>query len=231
MSAGAQNYEKLYFKEMDRYLDFWNLMAYDYAGSWDSKAGHQSNLHPSHHVPASTPFSTSAALAYYKSRGISASKIVLGMPLYGRAFASTEGPGKPFSGTGEGSWEQGVWDYKALPQKGAKEIIDHQSGASWSYDAGKRVMVSYDTLEMAKIKADFVKKEGLGGTMWWESSGDKQGQDSIVRNVNPSYVRLLHRKCADPPPQVVNQLGSLDRSNNTLSYPESKYDNLRNCFP
>ena len=162
---------------MDKYLDFWNLMAYDYAGSWDVNAGHQSNLCPSHQNSISTPFSTSAALKYYKSKGIPPSKIVLGMPLYGRAFASTDGPGKPFSGTGEGSWEQGVWDYKALPQKGAKEFIDRDTGATWSYNTDKRLMVSYDTLEMASIKTEYVKSEGLGGAMWWESSGDKQGHD------------------------------------------------------
>lgn len=39
--CGKDHYEKLKLKEMDRYLDFWNLMAYDYSGGWDSVAGHQ----------------------------------------------------------------------------------------------------------------------------------------------------------------------------------------------
>lgn len=182
--VGSQNYEKMNLKAMDMCLDFWNLMAYDYAGSWDAKAGHQSNLYPSSSDPSSTPFSTAKAIEYYRNQGISPSKIVLGMPLYGRAFASTIGVGQPFTGTGEGSWEQGIWDFKALPRSGAKEMMDKKIGASWSYDAEKKVMVSYDTIELAKQKAEYIKGENLGGAMWWESSGDKRGEESLIGTVS-----------------------------------------------
>ena len=211
--AGPQNYEKLHLKDMDRYLDFWNLMAYDYAGSWDANAGHQSNLFPSEGSKA-TPFSTVKALDHYTSRGIAPSKIVVGMPLYGRAFSSTDGPGSPFSGTGEGSWEHGVWDYKALPQAGARENNDFAIGTSWSYDAQKRLLISYDTKLMAQYKARFIRDRNSGGAMWWESSGDKIGDESIIGTVHNTFGH-----------------DCLDRSNNTLTYPKSKYDNLKNGFP
>lgn len=200
---------------MDRLLDFWNLMAYDYAGSWDAAAGHQANLFPSGSDPASTPFSTASALDYYASRGVPARKIVLGMPLYGRAFEGTDGPGKPYSGVGEGTWERGVYDYKKLPLEGAAEHEDGEVGASYCYDAGKRTMVSYDTVGMARRKAEFIKERGLGGAMWWESSADKPAEASLIGNVV----------------EVLGGPAGLQQAENCISYPESKYDNLKQGFP
>ncbi|KAI4227981.1 MAG: hypothetical protein L6R36_001991 [Xanthoria steineri] len=211
-AAGPKNYEIMKLKAMDQYLDMWNLMAYDYAGSWDATSGHQANLYPSKENPASTPFSTDAAVKYYTSHGVKASKIVLGMPIYGRAFLATDGPGKKYTEIGEGSYEKGIWDFKALPKDGAKEFIDKKIGASWSYDAASKMMVTYDTKEMVQQKAEYIKKEGLGGGMWWESSADKKDGESLIGTVAKS-------------------LGSLDRSQNTLSYPDSKYDNLKKGMP
>ena len=214
--AGPQNLANLHLTEMDPYLDFWNLMAYDYAGSWDSHAGHQANLFSSRHNPQSTPFSTSAAVEHHIHHGLHPSKLVLGMPLYGRAFQATDGPGSPYTGVGEGSWEQGVWDYKALPKQGHEEHHDPEIGASWSYSPSSRVMISYDTPAAVAQKAQFVRERGLGGGMWWESSGDKAPGDG--GNLIETFLKSSggHSR--------------LEERMNCLDYPESKYENLRKRF-
>lgn len=213
--AGQQNLNNMDLRGMDAHLDFWNLMAYDFAGSWDGCAGHQANLHACSHCPTCTPFNVDQTLAAYAAAGVPRHKIVLGMPLYGRAFENTDGPGRPYQGVGEGSWEQGVYDYKSLPLPGAEEVVLGDVGASFCWDRASRKVVSYDTRSMAEVKARYIREKGLGGAMWWESSADKSGEESLIGTV----VKTLGGEQA------------LLQGTNCVCYPESKYDNLREGFP
>ena len=99
-----------------------------------------------------------------------------------------------------------------MPLAGAAEIYDKEAGATYSYDAVRKTLVTYDTVDMAREKADWIKKNGLGGAMWWESSSDRVGDQSLIGN-------------------VVGVLGALEKRHNCLDYPVSKYENLRNGFP
>jgi chitinase len=183
--AGKSNYKNLPLRELSQNLDFINIMGYDFSGAWDKVSGHQANLYKSKSCPSCTPFAMDDVVNDYIGAGVSPEKIVYGMPLYGRAFADTDGFGKPYSGVGPGSWENGIWDFKVLPQPGAKEYYDKESGASYSYDNNSRTLISYDTVGSAITKTQYLQSKGLGGAMWWELSGDKPNvQDSIVHNVS-----------------------------------------------
>ncbi|RYP63620.1 hypothetical protein DL771_009179 [Monosporascus sp. 5C6A] len=209
--AGPKNYNNMNLGEASKRLDYLYLMAYDYAGKWDTTSGHQANLYPSTENPVATPFSTEKAVNDYLALGVPAEKIVLGMPLYGRAFEATDGIGKPYSGVGQGSWEEGIYDYKVLPQAGAKEIYDEKAGATYSYDSAARRVVSYDTPDMVSKKVSYLQGKGLGGSMFWEASGDKTDAGSLIGTAFNAQ----------------GGSGSLDKSQNLLSYPASAYDNIR----
>ncbi|KAK8854649.1 hypothetical protein IAR55_003388 [Kwoniella newhampshirensis] len=201
--CGWDNMQVLKVREMDQVLDFWNLM---FAGSWDPVAGHQANLY-SDNPNAS---SVDKAVRYFLNQGVHPNKLVMGMPVYGRAFANTDGIGNPYKGVDGGSWEAGMWDYKALPQHGAQEINDHRLGASYSYDPHKRLLISYDTQPIAIQKAQYINQLGLGGAMFWELDADK------AEDTGGALVRTVR-----------GQFDSLEWRENELNYPGSKYDNLR----
>jgi chitinase len=205
--AGPSHYSVLHMSDMNAHLDAWHLMAYDYAGSWDTTSGHQANLYPSISNPTSTPFSTDSAVKYYIKAGVPASKIVMGMPIYGRSFESTSGLGQPYSGVGAGTWEAGVWDYKALPHAGVTVYYNSEAGASYSYDASSRELISYDTVTSVAAKSKYVQMHGMGGAMFWETSADGSGTKSLIGT-------------------AVKTLGTLAQQSNLLSYPNSRYANI-----
>lgn len=93
--------------ELIEHLDMWNLMAYDFSGTWSQRATHQANLFPTQVTDASVD----AAIQFYTSHGVSPAKLVLGMPLYARAFAKTDGLGAPFKGVPHGGAEPGNFFY------------------------------------------------------------------------------------------------------------------------
>ncbi|TVY22711.1 Chitinase, partial [Lachnellula hyalina] len=205
--AGPDNYNLLQMSQMDVYLDAWHLMAYDYAGSWSSYSGHDANIYPNTADPNSTPFSTSQAVSDYIANGVPASKLVLGVPLYGRSFEGTAGIGQSFTGVGSGSWENGVWDYKALPKAGATVTYDSVASGTYSYDAAAEELISYDDPAQATVKAQYIASQGLGGAMYWETSADKTGSDSLISTIAGTF-------------------GALEQVENCLSYPESQYANM-----
>ncbi|KAI0000569.1 glycoside hydrolase [Russula vinacea] len=216
--CGPQNYQKLHVREMVPLLDFWNLMAYDFSGSWDKVANHQANIFGG-------PISASQAVQWYISQGVPCHKIILGVPLYGRSFLNTDGPGTPFSGLGQGSWESGVYDYRALPLPGSYMFRDEQALASWTYHYEHKEMISFDDETVGRWKGEYIAREGLGGSMFWELSGDKGGAPR-------EGMEGGHGKEAQPGRSLVrvvkDAMGGLDVEPNWLRYEGSKFENLRN---
>ncbi|KAG8739900.1 hypothetical protein FRC10_004999 [Ceratobasidium sp. 414] len=103
----------------------------------------------------------------------------------------------------------GIYDYKVLPPAGSKVVEDKTLVASYSYNSATKELISYDTPDIAKMKADYIVKKGLAGAMFWELSGDKTGSDSLVRT-------------------TAQNMGGLDNTPNHIYYPYSQFDNIKN---
>nr|QDJ94327.1 chitinase chiA7 [Cordyceps cicadae] len=207
--AGLDKIGRLKLAELGKVLDFVNIMAYDYAGAWDKTTGHNANVFPDTNNTAATPFNTNDAIQAYKKGGVPAEKLMLGIPIYSRAFEQTSGIGKSYNGVGSGSFEPGVYDYKSVTCESANHHYDKKIMAGFCYDPKTKTLVTLETPNAVKDKAVWLKSENMGGLMYWEASGDKNNSESLISTGSQA-------------------LGTLDKSPNCLSYPNSKYDNIKN---
>lgn len=205
--AGAQikNYE---LSNVAQYIDWYNLMAYDFHGAWEKTTNHQAPLNATSldtSVVAAS-YNASYAVNAYIQAGVSPSKIVLGIPLYSRGWAGVCGENGGFlqaaAGPSQGTWEPGVLDYKEVYQKIQEcpdEYLvfwDEEAKTSWVYNPYHEngVFYTYEDVKAAKSKVNFIKDQHLKGAMFWEFSSDIRDSnhpDSIVNVVSQEIQRHI----------------------------------------
>lgn len=153
-------------------------MTYDFSGPWTSLCGHHAQLFSpkSPHNDAAR-VSCSSAVSYVLSRGVAASKILLGVPAYGRSFLGAKKPGDHFTGH---AGEEGTFEYKDLPRPGAVVTFDKEVGAVCCV-GGDGGFVTYDDAQTVQMKARFALKESLGGLFFWTGTGDSQNSTSLLK--------------------------------------------------
>jgi chitinase len=207
VSGSAWGYRNLDFSGMDKYLDAWHLMTYDFKGGWetgaDATAGHHANLYHSK-TPGASALAANDSVETYLQHHIPSKKIVLGLPLYAHAYFGTEGLGMPYSRT-----EAEGFPYKEMATSGLEYNYDSEAAAAYTYNAETKTLMSFDSPESVKAKMEFLKKKRLGGAMWWEISNDKIGDDSLVSTVASELA------------------GGWEVKENLLYYPESTITKIR----
>ncbi|PLB46326.1 endochitinase 42, partial [Aspergillus steynii IBT 23096] len=129
-------------------------------------SGYAVSLYQLSDQPYNISFNTDEVVSAYLEAGIPAYKIILGMPLYGRVFARTDGPGTCFFFIPAGYYECGIYDYKDLPLDGAEVKEDLKLEVSWSYNLSQCIIVSYDIPNIIKLKVDYIRSKGLGGRVF-----------------------------------------------------------------
>ncbi|MFF8696974.1 glycoside hydrolase family 18 protein [Streptomyces sp. NPDC015144] len=154
-----------------QYVDWYNPMTYDYFGAWDAKGptAPHSPLTSYDGIPQEG-FNSEATIAKLKAQGVPASKLLLGIGFYGRGWTGVtqDAPGGTATGAAAGTYEAGIEDYKVLkntcPATGTVAGTAYaRCGSNWW---------SYDTPATIASKMSWKNQQGLGGTFFWELSGD-----------------------------------------------------------
>lgn len=190
--AGPTTIPNLEAGKIGGILDWMNLMSYDFHGGWDPTTGHNAPMSVGP-KDAAAKFSVRDAVDTYVNSGFPASKLVLGVPFYGRAW---EGVGAADAGLYQagtsatiGTWEKGVLDYSDITANylpTMERYWDPAAQVPYLYDPARKLWISYDDAESMKVKADYIDAQGLGGAMIWEISGDRSYEllDVLVQNLS-----------------------------------------------
>jgi len=161
------------------YVDFFDPMTYDYYGAFNPTGPTAPHSPLTNFSGAPTPgFDSSTAIAKLKSVGIPSGKLLLGIGFYGRGWTGVTqtAPGGSATGPAPGTYEAGIDDYKVLkntcPANGTVGGTAYaKCGSQWW---------SYDTPATIAGKMTYAKQQGLGGSFFWELSGDTTNGELVT---------------------------------------------------
>lgn len=176
-SAGTSHISHTDLSAVAAQVDWINVMAYDFNGSWSARTGFNAPLYAAKGDTDPTGNGDFAIQAYLRA-GVPADQVVLGVPFYGRGWKGVKntnnGLFQPYTDI---PGEEGSFDYFALDQAFIPympRFWDDTAKVPWLYFDKTGIMISYDDPQSLEVKADYVKQNNLGGVMIWELAGDSR---------------------------------------------------------
>ena len=175
IAAGAGDYfiEYTQMAEVQKYLDYVQLMTYDMRGGYRHETGHHTNLFTDAQDPS--PLSMESSVHSFEAAGVPPEKLVVGAAFYSRIWK-----GVPNVNNGLHQEAETIGDYgpgfdtlveSYINKNGYTRFFDEAVQAPWLFNGN--TFLSYDDEASCRAKADFLKKEGLAGIMFWEYGLDK----------------------------------------------------------
>lgn len=184
-------------KKLSLYLDFMHIMCYDYGGSWDKRVSANAPL------TSNDVLSVQYTVQYLIELGASPSKIVMGLPFYGRTFlTSLKGnfgdESNDIGFQGPYTRENGFLGYNEI----CDMLTDRLSGWESYYDIptaqavarkrddgeGQTKVVIYDSTRSVASKIRFMVRQKLAGAMVWSvDTDDFRGECDLSDDTYADY--------------------------------------------
>ncbi|HEY4388325.1 MAG TPA: glycosyl hydrolase family 18 protein, partial [Ktedonobacteraceae bacterium] len=180
--AGQDKYANIQLNQIGQYLDWIDIMTYDMHGAWNATGPTDFNapLYADPADPSAPPansYSIDHAVTDYLAAGVPASKVVIGMPIYGRGWTNVPNTNNGLYQSSSsmqaapGTYEAGIEDYKVLKNlTGYTTYRNSVTKTSWVYNGS--TFWNYDDPTTIATKMSYINSKGLGGAFSWSLDGD-----------------------------------------------------------
>ena len=157
------------------YLDFINVMNYNFYGSWSAATNFNAPLYAPYDDPTYWQglLTVDHAMQYWADQPIAREKLVLGTPFYGFVFENVKNENRglfqPFDGADTESYHS-IRQLKTKPHY--QYHWHHEARVPWLYSEADDTFVTYDDKHSLMEKSRYVRDNDFGGMMCWELSQD-----------------------------------------------------------
>jgi chitinase len=170
-SASPRGIDPIEYADMAGILDWVSVMTYDFH-TGGTRTGFNSALY-NHDDPSNPRLNLHDAVQAIAAKGIPRSKLVAGVPFYGRGWRGVESPAVWSTGTGSLQ----VGGYRTMAETFLKSpdyvrYWDDVAKVPWLYNATKKEWITYEDPQSMRLKGEYIVAQNLGGAMFWELSND-----------------------------------------------------------
>ncbi len=156
--------------EIEPYVDFVNMMTYDLVHGYSTTTGHHTNLYSTRHGEESAQ----NVVNFFKQINFPLKKVIIGAGFYMREFenvpATNWGLYQPAKFKNFVDYKNGVNKYTGA--NGYVFLWDKAAKAPYWYNPAEKIFVTGENKASVQFKCEFIKKERLGGFMFWELPTD-----------------------------------------------------------
>ncbi len=189
------------FAALNRFVDQFGVMNYDYNGPWEDRTGFVAPLFAGSPDERHPP-SIRKTIDEFHAAGVPVAKMLMGMPFYGYGWTDVVDANDGLHQPGRAVHEE--QPYKVIRTLGEPDEIfrDPRSKAPWIYD-GEQFWTYEDPVSL-RYKTSYAVGRGMAGVMIWELSGDTPEAEllkSVSRSLrHPLPKQVFARALATPPP-------------------------------
>ena len=157
------------------YVDFFNVMTYDYYGTWSGATGLVSPLLQDPGDPEQVGSVKNSMDLYENTYGIPVAQLNIGTPFYGYEWDGVDTNWALCATCASYSWNYGTYIKQRINQQGWTWGGDPAARAPYLTNSTIPGFLTYDGVGSTKQKIAYVKQRGFGGVFMWELSADYDG--------------------------------------------------------